>query len=363
MVKNPKNTEVLMYGETAKAAQRAEIISFDKDGKAKVQQGGVARAPMPPARPQPRPQAAPTAAPQPKPAPTVQAVAPQPTVPARPSPAPAPQALARQPAKPLPAIKNPADAKEHSQALAISTVGSFVDQLRETAQAKGGVLSLRDIDAMQAELASKTREMEAQFEAAFEQYADARESLKWGKERDDPFFRLLVKQFSHLFKERISRKGVSRRLLPGFFMSVGMLLGPDVVDNYHARCRGIIARLKSEVGDDQYNWEMFYAERDALTVSLDAQVLIAARFKEYDRRMGWFLTLVNSHLAPADNGMTEAEQRWELAEAGFRRMMDAMLADLRKVLSSEKGRERLIKRHGRDSVSDAIVVLKRLLTG
>lgn len=359
MVKNPKNTEVLMYGETGRASQRAEIISFDKDGKANVQQGGVARAPIPAARPQPRPQAAP----QPRPAPTAPAAAPQPAAPARPGRAPVPQTQALQPAKPIPAIKNPADAKEHSQALAISTVGSFVDQLRETAQAKGGVLSLRDIDAMQSELVEKTRVMEAQFEAAFVQYADARESLKWGKEREDPFFRVLVKQFSPLFKERVSRKTVTRRMLPGFFMAVGMLLGPDVVDAHHARCRGIIARMKSDAGDEPFDWDAFYVERDAVTVSLDAQILIAARFKQYDRRMEWFINLVNSHLAPVVPGMSEAEQKWELAEQGFRRMMDAMLADLRKVLSSEKGRERLIKRHGRDNVGDAIVVLKRLLTG
>lgn len=356
MVKNPKNTEVLMYGDKTQAPQRAEIISFDKDGKANVQQGGVARAPMPAAWPQPRPTAAPTPAPA-RTAPAPQQVAPVPPV--QPPPQPPPAAAA----KPVRAIKNPADAKEHSQALAISTVGSFVDKLRETAQAKGGVLSLMDIDTMQSELSEKTREMEAQFEAAFEQYADARERLKWGKEREDPFFRLLVKQFSPLFKERVSRKTVTRRMLPGFFMAVGMLLGPDVVDTHHARCRGIIARMKSDAGDEQFDWDAFYVERDSVTVSLDAQILIAARFKQYDRRMEWFVNLVNSHLAPVVPGMSEAEQKWELAEQGFRRMMDAMLADLRKVLSSEKGRERLIKRHGRDNVSDAIVVLKRLLTG
>ena len=44
-------------------------------------------------------------------------------------------------------------------------------------------------------------------------------------------------------------------------------------------------------------------------------------------------------------------------------MLDAMLSDLRKVLSSEKGRERLVKRHGADIVDNANNALKRLLLG
>ena len=87
----------------------------------------------------------------------------------------------------------------------------------------------------------------------------------------------MVKPFAQMFAEKPSRKGVTRRMLPGYFTAIGMLLGPDNVTSYHERCRGIVARLKSEVGEEQFNWDQFYAERDALTVRLDAQVIIAAQ--------------------------------------------------------------------------------------
>lgn len=372
MVKTPKNTEVIMYGQQAEPSKhRAEIITVGKDGKPVVEKGGYVNAPgKEPPKPAPAPAAQPKPAPapvaQPAPAPAPAQVKPAPAAQPRPAPA-QPAPVATQPAapakKPGPKVKNPASAKEQSQALATSAVGSFVDQMRQAASANGGMLSINDIDAMQSSFEQKAREMQAAIEATLDNYADAREKQKWSKERVDPFFRLIVKPFAHLFSEKPSRKGVTRRMLPGYFMAVGMLLGPDIVSNYHERCRGIVARLKSEAGEEHFDWETFYAERDALTVRLDVQVIIAAQFSDYDKRSGWFINLVNSHLGGLPDSASEAEQRWTLAEQGFRLMLDAMLSDLRKVLSSEKGRERLVKRHGAEIVDNANTALKRLLTG
>lgn len=343
-----------MFGEDKPAPQRAEIISFDSDGKQKVDHGGVMRTPI--ASPPP-----PVAAPEP--APAAKAPAPQPAPQPAPKPTPAPPPAAKKPTPKPAKAANPASAKEVSKALAVDAVGSFVDQLRETATAKGGVLTLQDIDGMQTQMAAKVTEIETQMEKAFEAYAHANERVRWTPERREVFYRLLVKQFSHMFKEPVARKSVCRRMLPGFFMALTMLLGPDAVETYQSRCRGIVARLKSEHGEETFDWDLYYNEKDALAVAIDAQLLIAARFAEYDRRTGWFMTLVNSNLAPVRDGDSEAIQRWELAEPGLRRMLDALLGNLRKVLSSDKGRERLIKRHGGETVSDALTTLKRIVTG
>ncbi len=366
MAKLPTDSEVVMFGAKEQSEkQRADIITFDKDGNANVQKGGVSRAPMkdggapvkrPPEAPPPTPPEPATVAPSPPPPPT-----PTPPKPAaKKTAAPASKPAPKKTAKPAP-IENPASAKDVSAVLVNDTVGSLVDDLKAKARANGGMLSLDDLEAMETDLAQKTQAIQQQFETAFEDYAVAVDRMKWSAERGDPFFRLLIKQFSHLFKERISRKTISRRMLPGFFMAVGMLLGPDAVERNHDRCGSIVARLKGEVGEERFDWELFYTAQDAITVSLDAQLLIAARFANYDRRMGWFIELVNSHLA--QEATSEAERKWQLTEHGARRMLDALMSDLRKVLSAQKGRERLIKRHGADAVTDAISALKRLLTG
>ena len=362
MVKMPKSSEVIMYGDQGQPSpQRAEIISVGKDGKPIVEKGGFVDKPVKTA-----PQPAPQSAPKPAPAPEQRAAErdkPKPAPKPAPQPAPAAQKPAAPEKKPQPKTRNPASVKEQSKALADNAVGSFVDQMKKAASANGGMLSLQDIDAMQSTLAQKAREMQADIEATMDSYADARDKEKFAKERVDPFFRLMVKPFAHLFGEKPSRKGVTRRMLPGYFTAIGMLLGPDNVSNYDERCRGIVARLKSEVGEDRFDWETFYAERDALTVRLDAQVIIAAQFSDYDKRSRWFIDLVNTNLAGLPGSAGEAERRWSLDEPGFRRMLDAMLSDLRKVLSSEKGRERLVKRHGASIVDNANTALKRLLTG
>lgn len=330
MVKAPKSSEVIMYGDQGEPSQqRAEIISVGKDGKPVSKTGGVMNTPL---------KAAPTPAP----------AAAQPAAPAK---------------KPAPKPMNAASAKEQGKAIAGKAVGAVVDQMKQKASANGGMLSIQDIDAMQSTFEQQAKEMQAQIEATLDNYADARDKEKYAKERVDPFFRLIVKPFAHMFAEKPSRKGITRRMLPGYFTAIGMLLGPDNVTNYDERCRGIVARLKNDVGDDAFGWEMFYTERDALTVRLDAQVIVASQFADYDKRSGWFINLVNSNLGGLPDSATEAEQRWVLGEIGFRRLLDAMLSDLRKVLSSEKGRERLVKRHGVDVVDNANKALKRLLLG
>lgn len=351
MVKQPKDSEVIMYGDQAQPMpSRAEIITIGKNGKPKVSKGGFESTPRArEKKPAPTPVETKLVAdrPAPKPDPVSQAVA-------KPAPRPKPA---------VPSIKNAASAKAQSKALAETTVTSMVDKMKAKAHANGGMLSVQDLDLMQADFAQQAQSIQADIEATLEDFADARERMKWSLERDEPFYRLLVKQFSGLLKEKPSRKGINRRMLPGYFMAVDMLLGPDKVESYHERCRAIISRIKADVGDDEFDWEHFYQERDAITVSLDAQVALAAQFGDYDKRANWFINLVNSNLGFAPSGASEGERRWTLAEQGFRRMMDAMFADLRKVMSSDTGRERLIKRHGRETANNAITALKRILVG
>ncbi|MDA0997212.1 MAG: hypothetical protein O2944_03270, partial [Proteobacteria bacterium] len=201
-----------MFGERKPASARGEIIQIGKDGKPIITRGGAA------GQSQPAPAAKPT------------------------------------PPKP----KNSADPKAQGRALAASSVGSMVGSLRAAAEARGGMLSLQDLDAMQADFAEQAKTMEAQFTKAFESFAEAREKLQWNIERKDPLYRLLVKNFSHLFKDPPSRKSVTRRMLPGFFMAIGMILGPDLVSSYRERCRAIVAGIGG--GKPDFDWENFYNE-------------------------------------------------------------------------------------------------------
>lgn len=354
MVKQPDNSEVVMFGDMH-LSRKPKLGEVMTDASAKLRKKprvieAEAGKPMPESAPQVPPQAVEPPPVAPTPAPPV-AKAPEKKQAPKASP------------KPAPKVKNPASPKEVSKAMATNSVGSVVGSMREKALQNGGTLSLQDIDAMEQELATKSQEMEAQFEAALENYASAIDQQKWNLERANPFSRLMVKQFSHLFKEPAGRKSVHRRMLPGFYQAISMLLGPESVGRYHERCEGIVARIQADLNDRPFDWEMFYNEKDALTVSLDAQLLIAAGFQDYDKRAKWFQELVNSNLTPPTYDASAGERSWILSEQGFRRMLDALLGNLRKVMSTDKGRERMMKRHGRDAVAVALTTLKRLVTG
>lgn len=338
MAKLPDNSEVVMFGDPA--AQRKSVGGVGlTDASAKLRQKPrVIEAE--PGKPMPAPAQA-------TPAPELRPVAAKP-------------AAAK---KPAPKVKNPASSKDVSKVMVADTMGSVVGSLREKAIQNGGTLSLQDIDAMENELAVKSQQIEAQFESALEDYAAAIDQQKWNLERANPFSRLMVKQFSHLFKEPAGRKSVHRRLLPGFYQATSMLLGPETIGRYHERCEGIVARIQADLDDTPFDWEMFYNEKDALTVSLDAQLVIASGFQDFDKRVKWYLDLVNSNLTPPADDASAGERAWSLSEPGLRRMLDALFSNLRKVMSSEKGRERMIKRHGRDAVAVALTTLKRVVTG
>jgi hypothetical protein len=139
--------------------------------------------------------------------------------------------------KPAPKkVPRPPTAKEQSKVLAETVVTSMVDRVREEALKKGS-LTVDDIDAMKGEFDKQAPALTETFEQSFEDYVKARERADWDQKRDYPFDRIIVKRFSPLFNEtdmsRFDR--VSRRMLPGFFMALSMMLGPEEVDEYQEK--------------------------------------------------------------------------------------------------------------------------------
>lgn len=338
MAKKPENSERIMFGEKKPAAEklsRAEIITRGPDGKMRVEQGGEVQDSVPrPAKRRPQPATPATSPPT-----------------ADPPPEPSPPSTA----SPPPASSSP---KAHSKAIAETMVTGFVDRLRIEAERRGGALSVADIQGMQTEFQTQAAALQSALEHSFDAYARARERANWDKARHRPFDRALVKRFSHLFKGRQGRDSVSRRMLPGFFLAVSMMLGPDAIEAYQGRARVIVDRLRG--GRDEFDWDEVYAAPDIRRLVIDAQVAMLPYFTEFDRRSAWFVTLVNSNLAPPADGASEAEAAWEMTDAAFRRFLGAFLKDLRDAVTSPDGRAAFAKRHGQQAVDDAIHVLKQL---
>ena len=260
-----------------------------------------------PATPKPAPKPAPAPAPQAK-RPATPPTAKKPETPkAAPAPSgPAPQARTSEPpkpaAKPIPSGRLPSP-HEQSEKLAKTVVVSFVDRIKQEATRKGGSLSLDDIAALDEEFAQRTIALQTAFEKTFDEYIRAARSsgADW-QPREDALHRLVVSAFERqLAAPGESRPGsLSRRVLPGFFMAMGLMMGPDAMSAFNRRAKMLVTRNKVD-GDEPATWVRVMQDPEAEVLRLEALVAIAVHFANPDRRATWFVDMVNNSLAEAGN--------------------------------------------------------------
>ncbi len=274
---------------------------------------------------------------------------------------------------PMPGRKIPQKTKkripspeEQTKQLAQSVVSSFTSRLTAEATAKGSYLSVQDLQSLNQEFEQKTDELKQVLEKSFEDYVSAREKSSWDQARKYPFDRMIVKTFSDML-ETDSRKlrrsdSVSRRILPGFFMALTMILGPDRLEAYQGKCRAVVKLVKRAYGD-KFEWEDIYESDDARAIVIDALIDIAHGFDDIDKRAVWFIDMVNSHLPPADDKTTQTEAEWTFSTEGFKQFFRALMSDLNDALDSEGGRLLITRRHGVEETVELVSLMKGLNVG
>jgi len=250
----------------------------------------------------------------------------------------------------------PASPKELSKQKATSAVTSMVDQMKARAQTNGGVLRTEDIAAMEQDFQAQVSQLTESLEQSFEAYVEARERAEWDSAREFPFGRVVVKKFSHLFKE--PREGrldtVSKRMLPGFFAGLNMMIGPESIDLFQERCRRVVESIRHRDGED-FDWDSVYASPEVNAVVIDALMSISPHFENFERRRDWFIELVNANLAHV--GEHEEDAGWEFSPVGYRRFLTALFKEVHGHLGNDATFDRLSRRYG----STAVEAVKRLV--
>ncbi len=256
----------------------------------------------------------------------------------------------------------------HGQALAEAVVGSFVERLKAEAKRKGGTLTIGDLEALDREFQKKEKGLHALFDQCLREFVRSQGGQPRGHTRHDPFGRWMVNRISHLFVEGqellTEDHAVSRRILPGFFMALDMMLGADSVARYRDTCARIAERVR-DGRDDDASWDEVLADTEANAVALDAQVAIALNFRDLTKRSAWMVDLVNGHLSPPDAAAGEAGDAaaWQFTEGACRRVLDALLSDLKQALSDDGGRRTLGRDHGAETCAALAEVMKQFDAG
>ena len=251
--------------------------------------------------------------------------------------------------------------KAASTALATTMVQSFVERMKAKAKAKGGHLTVQDMENMQADFDIQAQALSGALEKSFEVYVKARERSVWDSQRNFPFDRMMVKKFSSLFRDgaALGPDDLCRRMLPGFFVALGMMLGPDVVEEYQEKLRGVVERARGD-GTTVFNWDDVYKDPTAKTLALNAEVEVAQHFDEFEKRAQWFITMVNGHLTQVGADVHANVKDWEINPAGFKKFLRALMSDLIARLGTDAGKMAITKKSGAETCADLFDILAHL---
>ena len=333
-----------------KGGGKAEIFAPQKGGYTLKGKGGMVGRQVAEAPPQP--------APAPKPAPKPAPAAPPPAA-TQPAPPPKPAPVPKPAPPPAPAKK--AEPANKSEELADSFFETLMGRLIGEAKQKGGSLTVQDLENFGKATRQDPQGLQLDFQHSLDEYVKSQELAGWNETRDHPFGRLLVKKISHLFADQenpsFDTGALSRRVLPGFFIAMNMMLGQEKVDECQIKSNHHVQRIKKAHGN-KFTWDLVYDDKPANKVVLDALVIIAGYFEDMEKRVTWMFGLITGNMKPPTPDMDRQEAAWEMTEKHLYTLLNSLFADLRKALGTEAARNTFAEKHGPATLKKVIRILK-----
>ncbi|WP_231849001.1 hypothetical protein [Paramagnetospirillum magneticum] len=208
-------------------------------------------------------------------------------------------------------------------------VGHFATRLEVEAAKAGGSLTASQIRALARRFVeSEQTRFKAYYQRAWNDCTQSRAAQQWEGAREQPFERILMRRFAHLFPPRSGDEGgegiLSRRMIPGFHMAMDKMIGPTQFEQCRRRSTAILDRHPG--GGGGHDWRAIHADPEAARLIDDVLMVVVHAFADFKKRRVWFMTLVNSHLTPAQVGARD--EHWQLNESAFAALMRALFADL-----------------------------------
>lgn len=157
-------------------------------------------------------------------------------------------------------------------------------------------------------------------------------ALMWDERRRHPFERLLVKRFAHLLPARSGDDGVrdgavlSRRLIPGLMTAIVTMIGFDAYHEAEDVTRALVDRERA-AGALPVNWEHVAHEPEVELLMDRMLATVAGHFAQFDKRVQWLVSVVNSHLGPRPP--EDGSVVWAMGERKAIFLLSALYADLR----------------------------------
>ncbi len=227
----------------------------------------------------------------------------------------------------------------------------FMSALRDKLIANDGYLSDDDVEEMSQGLRDQLSDIREIFLDAVDTHARSRVTRRETADRKQGFKRIMVSKFENRFAPEhvVARQPdrLSRRMLPGFFSAMSMLLGSEKLRRYEERAGTVAGALRNRLGDD-FTWDSVYRSTDARKIGLRALIDISWHFRNLDKRVAWLTALINSNIIPQPGGPAED---WALTEDTARLMLRDLFGDLVTTLSNKAAHDALVRELGRERVT------------
>ena len=227
--------------------------------------------------------------------------------------------------------------------IALETLDSLIDALvaaldgTEPAAAPSVALAAR-----KAFLENHRQPLRERFRAEVESLLLQAEAAHLSAVRVSHFERLVIKRFSFLFED-----GLSRRMIPGFNNALVQMLGAENYRRCQSRAQEIVDRHKDANGAIQ-RWAPVYEDSDTRYLVNDVLVHLAGRFGDMEATLSWLLDQIEAHMPEAPKDAPDAD--FAMAQDLMLRVLANLYADLRAGMKADKGAD-VAERYGQKSVS------------
>jgi hypothetical protein len=219
-------------------------------------------------------------------------------------------------------------------------LGHFLTRLEVEARTAGGALTYDQISEAATRFIADVGRFDTVLQRSWDQCSQARDAAAWDKSRRRLFDRVLMKRFAHLFPARSGDDGssgdalLSRRIIPGFNLAIDKMIGPILHEQCQQRAHAITERLRGKA--NAVDWTVLQFDPEARALVNDVLVVVAHYFGNFERRRDWFMTLVNSNLAPP--AADDPDPLWQVTPAVFQRLMSALFEDLFAQMQTDGGK-------------------------
>jgi len=235
-----------------------------------------------------------------------------------------------------------ASAEEYAEDIADLIEEKFMGLLKQRLAENDGHLSADDVEEMGVEFREQIGEIRTIFLDAVKSFTKAKHRSLNEDDRKNTFHRLMV----HRFEDRLapdsalekSPDRLSRRMLPGFFSVLSMMVGQDNLARFRKESDALAERLKVELGD-AFEWSEVYKSKEGRRILLRAEMLMARNFTDVDKRVHWLIAFINGNLIAVDQ--TRPGAAWTFSETAARDMLRDLFTGIKRTLNSENGRDAL----------------------